>query len=211
MSKKANLKIVISLVAALVLIVGGFFWWQETSDVYRYNNPENFIISDFQQRKIVENEKAGLRVETIDDWTADIWILAGEGVPTFFSPDSKFYENNNFEKGIWIFIEILNCDKKNPYIRPQVECEETHRILKELLEDPSGTKEVDSYKIREFDGFTGIQMIDLREIDDNRMLEHISIKIPIGGKLYYINGVLIPPDEEKYSRFEDFLRGVTIK
>ena len=69
MSKKAILKIVIFLIAALVLIVGGFFWWKETSDVYRYNNPENFIIRDFQQRKIVENEKAGLRVETIEGFT----------------------------------------------------------------------------------------------------------------------------------------------
>jgi len=206
-------KIIISLIVISLLIIAGgvFWWWQETGDAYRYNKPENFVIRDAPEGKIVENKKAGLIVETDNNWQADIWSLAGDGTANFFSADAEFYQNGAFKKGSWIFIEILNCDRKNPLLGAKIECEETKKIISEFQKNPSGPEEIDSYKIRRFGQFMAIKKTESREIDDGRILEHISIKVPVSDKLYNINGVLIPPDEKKYSQFEEFLGGVMIQ
>lgn len=212
MAKKfVTKKIIIPIIIVLILIAGGFFWWQETGDAYRYNKPENFTIKETPEGKIVENRKAGLRIKVLNDWKAEIWSLAGEGSANFLSPDAELYQNGALRKGSWIFIEILNCNNKNPLLRAKIECEETQKIISEFLKNPSKTEEIDSYRIRNFGQFIAVEKTESREIDDDRILSHISIKVLVDEKLYYINGVLIPPDEKKYSQFEEFLQGITIQ
>ena len=62
---KPNLKFIIPLLAVLILVTGGFFWWQNREIT---GSPEDYVIKEGEQGKIVENKKAGLTFEVPEGW-----------------------------------------------------------------------------------------------------------------------------------------------
>ena len=76
-----NKKIIIPAFVILLLIVGGVFWWQKREIK---GSPEDYVIKETEQGKIVENKKAGLIVKVPDDWEVQK-VNIEEGTGTFFS------------------------------------------------------------------------------------------------------------------------------
>ena len=73
-------KIVISIVVILILVGGGFFWWQGREIK---GSPEDYVIKETKEGKIVENKKAGLIVKVPEGWIEKkIELLEGSVVLT---------------------------------------------------------------------------------------------------------------------------------
>ncbi len=57
----------LSIVLLLILIAaGGFFWWWQTREIK--GSPEDYVIKETEQGKIVENKRAGLTMEIPKGW-----------------------------------------------------------------------------------------------------------------------------------------------
>jgi len=79
-------KILISIFVILFLILiigGGFFWWQNREIK---GSPEDYIIKETPEGKIVENKKAGLVVKAPEGWIEKKIELL-EGSVVFDTPD----------------------------------------------------------------------------------------------------------------------------
>lgn len=202
------------IIIILLLFVGGVFLWKrgdqekEIWDVHKYSKPDDYVVKEAENGKIVENKKAGLKVEVLEGWQAEIKGVWGEGVANFLSPDAESFLNGNFKEGCWVWIEILDCSDEEAIIR--AEWEQVQETISDFLGDPSKLEETD-YKIREIGEFIGLEEKRIRKIDDNREIIQVSVKIPVDEKLYWLHGVLIPPSEERYSQFENFLNTVSIE
>jgi hypothetical protein len=85
-------KIIISIIIILILIAGGFFWWWQNQEVK--GSPEDYVIIESKEGKIVENKKAGLTVKAPEGWI-EKRIEAGEGGAMFYSPDSEIEWREN--------------------------------------------------------------------------------------------------------------------
>lgn len=62
---KLKLKFIIPLLVILILAGGGFFWWQNREIK---GSPEDYVVKETDQGKIVENKKAGLTFEVPEGW-----------------------------------------------------------------------------------------------------------------------------------------------
>ena len=58
-------KIIFLIIAILVFGAGGFFWWQGREIK---GSPEDYVIKETAEGKIVENKKAGLTVKVPEGW-----------------------------------------------------------------------------------------------------------------------------------------------
>jgi len=74
MFKIANLgkigkkKIIISVIIVLILVAGGFFCWQQGREIK--GSPNDYVIKETTEGKIVENKRAGLIVKVPEGWEA---------------------------------------------------------------------------------------------------------------------------------------------
>jgi hypothetical protein len=86
--KTTNKKGVVFLVIIiLVLAIGGFFWWWENREIK--GSPKDYIIKETPEGKIVENKKAGLKMEAPDGWKIEK-VNFNEGAIAFNSPDLRY-------------------------------------------------------------------------------------------------------------------------
>jgi len=74
-------KIIISVIIVLILVAGGFFWWRQNREIK--GNPDDYVIKETEEGKIVENKKAGLTVKVPEGWEAKKMEVE-EGLMTFF-------------------------------------------------------------------------------------------------------------------------------
>ena len=62
-----NKKIVFLIIIILLLIIaGGVFWWWQKREIK--GSPEDYVIKETEEEKIVENKKAGLTVKVPEGW-----------------------------------------------------------------------------------------------------------------------------------------------
>ena len=95
-----NKKIIIPAFVILLLIVGGVFWWQKREIK---GSPEDYVIKETEQGKIVENKKAGLVVNVPEDWEVKkMGIEDGleEGAVVFYSSNSNIERELQEEKKV---------------------------------------------------------------------------------------------------------------
>ena len=59
-------KIIFLIIAILVFGAGGFFWWWQGREIK--GSPEDYVIKETKEGKIVENKKAGLTVKVPEGW-----------------------------------------------------------------------------------------------------------------------------------------------
>jgi len=74
--KILNKKIVIPIIiVVLILVGGGFFWWQWREIK---GSPDDYVIKETPEGKIVENKKAGLTVKVPEGWIEEqFYYLSG--------------------------------------------------------------------------------------------------------------------------------------
>ena len=91
MAIKINKKIIFSLIIIiLLLIAGGVFCWQNREIK---GSPEDYVVKETPEGKIVENKKAGLTVKVPEGWIEEK-IEIEESSMIFYSPDAEGYRPN---------------------------------------------------------------------------------------------------------------------
>ena len=198
MAIKINKKIIFSLIIVLILIVGGFFWWWQGREIK--GSPEDYVIKETEEGKIVENKKAGLTVKVPEGWIEEK-IEVMEGSMIFYSSDAEGYRPNKIrpplKKGC--IIEVATAYKKTDFEEIKKEAEEAHKSL-----------------IMKSDEF------EMIEVDGKPALKNISNSIDIGpsvdiyllaeNKFYGLGVSAGLEDIEKCSQeFDKFLETVSIQ
>ena len=77
-------KLIILAIIILVLIGGGLFYWWQNREIK--GSPEDYVIKETEEGKIVENKKAGLKVKVPEGWEVKKIELL-EGSIVFYTPD----------------------------------------------------------------------------------------------------------------------------
>jgi len=201
--KLLDRKTIFIFIFILILIAGGlFFWWQENKNPYKYDVAENFLVDVVENQKILRNKQAGLVIEIPKDWKFSTTSAS------FLSPDAELFENGAIKNGSWIFIEIFNCSKFNPILWHKMECEETRKNIDEFSQNGFQDEKIDSFQVRKIDNLIAVEKREIHELDENREGAYLIIKVLNGNKLFYINGLLIPPTEERYNQLEELINGI---
>jgi len=79
-------KIIFLVLIILLISAGGFFWWWQNREIK--GSPEDYVIKETAEGKIVENKRAGLIVKAPEGWdTQKIEFL--EGSVVFDTPDTE--------------------------------------------------------------------------------------------------------------------------
>ncbi len=82
MTKILNKKVIFAVV--LILGAGGFFWWWNIREIK--GTPEDYVIKETEEGKVVENKKAGLTLKVPEGW-AEKKIEFLEGSIVFTTQD----------------------------------------------------------------------------------------------------------------------------
>jgi len=113
-------KIVILIIVILILVVGGVWWWQNREIKGR---PEDYVIKQTAEGKIMENKKAGLTVEVPEGWEVKKTDVE-EGLMVFYSPNAKGKVQNNeitppLENGCIIHTSVTYEEMSLNYLKVQ--------------------------------------------------------------------------------------------
>jgi len=69
LGKFSNKKVVFGFIVFLILVIGGlFFWWQSSKEIK--GSPDDYVIKETEEGIFVENKKAGLIVKAPEGWEA---------------------------------------------------------------------------------------------------------------------------------------------
>lgn len=187
-------KIIFLIIAILVFGAGGFFWWQGREIK---GSPEDYVIKETPEGKIVENKKVGLTYKIPQDW-----ILENGNPKRFYSPDTKFKEKSSvfLEKGCKVYVYAsyikTNLDTLQKFI--DADFSESSPVIKI---DESSTAKVSNYSA-----------LRHKYHVEKFGMAYISIDFPAKDKLYRI--LLSNPIEEKErceEEFNKFLEVVSVK
>lgn len=194
------MKKIIFLVIIILILSGGFFWWWwEVREIK--GSPEDYIIKETPEGKIIENQKAGLTVKAPEGWETQK-IEFGEGSVAFDTQDVK---------GVW----------RNEMVNPPLEkgcIIETAIVYREMNFDEIKTEVKDIHaglgiKSEEFEVITIKNAQALKNIFDSVALgPGLVIYLPIRDKLYNFSVNWAPNEEEKcIQEFNQFLETVSIE
>jgi hypothetical protein len=193
-------KIIIFIVVVLILVAGGFFWWQGKEIK---GNPEDYVIKETPEGKIVENKKAGLFVKAPEGWETKRVDFIEEGS---------------------ILIQILDIegeDRGNGIVGPPlirgcgIETVVTYKKLS-LEEIKKDAEEVHWMLVPIFDEFEEI-VVNAKKALKNTWESKtkgpmIAIYIPIDNKVYTFTLAWAPNDKEKcLQEFNKFLETISIR
>ncbi len=192
-------KIIFLVLIILLISAGGFFWWRQNREIK--GSPEDYIIKETPEGKIIENKRAGLTVRVPEGWTEKKIELL-EGSMVFYTPDIE---------GAW----------RNEMISPPLKKEcliETSVVYKKMNFDQ--IKE----EVRDIHFGLGIQSEEFEEITINNQqalkntFESESlgpamvVYIPKKNRLYDFDLYWFPDDREKcIQEFNKFLETISIK
>jgi len=127
--------IIFLIIISLLIIAGGVFLWWSGREIK--GSPEDYEIKETTEGKIVENKKAGLKVEVPEGWEAKK-MEVGEGVITFYSPNAEleFREGKvvlPLKKGCIIYASLAY--KKMDFSQIEFEVRYTHSLLGKKSEE----------------------------------------------------------------------------
>ena len=193
-------KIVISIVVILILVGGGFFWWQGREIK---GSPEDYVIKETKEGKIIENKKAGLIVKVPEGWETKK-VEIEEGAVDFTSPDLETEQKEE---------KIVLPLKKGCKIQASVGYEKLNFV--DIKMESRYSFALMGMKSVIFEETTVNNYLALKSIFD---LEEkgpgvgMSISIPVGNKVYGFSVVWGPDDKEKcIQEFDKFLETVSIQ
>ena len=194
-------KILIPIFVILVLAVagGGFFWWWQGREIK--GSPEDYVIKETEEGKIVENKKAGLTVKVPEGWEAKKMGIEGGGV-TFYSDGTIIEWKNDqivlpLENGCVMGSEVI-YEKMN-FEEIKEEARRTHFML--------GV---------ESDEFEEILVNNYKALKNTFELQRygpgIGIYIPIKNKGYAFYLYWASEEKEKcIQEFDKFLETISIE
>jgi len=196
-----NKKIVFLIIIILLLIIaGGVFWWWQKREIK--GSPEDYVIKETAEGKIVENRKAGLTVKVPEGWEVKR-IELKEGWAMFYSPETEIEWKQEgvvllpLKKGCTIDAEVMY--KKMDLI--QIELDVRYSLA------PLGL---------EFIEFENIIINNHRALktnfDSQKVGPGIIVNIPWNDKVYIFNLIFGVNEKEKcIQEFNQFLETISIK
>lgn len=194
MAKKQKL---IILIMILVFIGGGLFYWRQNQEIK--GSPEDYIIKETEEGKIVENKKAGLTVRVPEGWQVEK-IEIEEGSVIFYSPDAEGYRLNRIRAPLknGCIAEIAVGYKKMSFVEIKAEIEELHKSL---------IMKSDEFEIIKMDGGSALK----NTFDCIDLGSSTATYVPRGNKLYALSISAGPQDVERCSQeFDKFLETILI-
>lgn len=198
MAKKK--KIIIFLIIILLLIVaGGVFWWWQGREIK--GSPEDYVIKETAEGKIVENKKAGLKVKVPEGWEVKK-LEAEEGLMVFYSPDIKGELQDDkiippLENGCIIHASVVYEEMDFTYLKLQA------KYNLALLDVES--EEFEEVMISNYQALK-------TTADTQKIGPAIGIDIPYKDKTYSFLLIFTPDDKDKcIQEFNEFLETVSIK
>ena len=196
--KILNRKVVFIFGVILILCgAGGFFWWQNREIK---GSPEDYIIKETAEGKIVENKKAGLTVEVPEGWEIKkMETEEGSMVIHTLGVEGKNWNEMvvpPLTKGCGIDVSVVY--KRMDFEEIKDEVRRIHWGL--------------NIKSEEFEEITINNYSALKNTFDSEILgSAISIYIPSKNKLYDIDLYWAPDEKEKcVQEFDKFLETVSI-
>jgi len=196
-------KIIVLLVVALFLIGGGFFWWWQKREIK--GSPEDYVIRETAEGKMVENRRAGLTLKTLEGWEVKkMGAEEGleEGAVVFYSPDTEreLREGKKtlpLEKGCLIHLKVIYEKLNFPEIKMEVRY--AHSIL--------------GLEAEEFEEVAVNNYQTLKNTFTTRATgPGIGIYIPKNDKVYLINLFwAINEKESCEQKFNKFLETISIR
>ncbi|MDO8435788.1 MAG: hypothetical protein Q7S82_00155 [bacterium] len=197
LGKILNKKAVFIFAIILILGAGGFFLWQEREIK---GSPDDYIIKEITDGKIVENKKAGLSVKVPEGWEVEK-IEAEEGSVAFYFPNTEGEQRNEIvspplKNGC--IIEISVVYKKMNFEEIEKEVRAIHWGLR--------------IKSEEFEEVTVNNRSALKNTFDSGVLgSAIIVYIPSRNKLYDFDLYWALDEKEKcIQEFDKFLETASI-
>jgi hypothetical protein len=190
---------VFGLIIILILLLGGFFLWQNRKIT---GSPDDYIIKETIGKKNVYNKKAGINIETPENWTikkmeADDGLE--EGAIVLFSPEAEkeLQKALPLEKGCLIFLKTL-YEKFN---------------LDEIKMEAMYTHSTWMAESQEFEEITTNNHQALKSMFNTIATgPGMGIYIPQNNKTYWINLFwAVDQKEECIQTFDNFLKTISIE
>ena len=204
---KMERKLIILIIIVLLLAAGGgVFYCLELQEkrpekvlireAVKYPTEEEWVIKETPEGKIVENEKAGLKVRVPEGWKAEkTEIGRDEWIVNCFTPDMEVDQNNILKKGCGIGVIVEYNKDDSEYIRGYL--------------NNSEYLQAEGIEVIEVSG----HLASKESLGKNPVVgESIAVQVPVENKVYVFDTLLIPNEKERCSQeFEKFLEGVVIK
>ena len=193
-----NKKFLFLFVFVLILAVGGFFWWQGREIK---GSPEDYVIKETGEGKIVENKKARLIIKVPEGWEAEKIEFLKEG--------SVVVQTSNIEgenrDGIVVPPLIRGCG---------IEITMTYKALN-FEEIKNEAKEIHWMLVPIFEEFEEIVINNKKALkntwENKTKGPMIAIYIPTDNKVYTFILAWSPDEKEKcIQEFESFLETISI-
>lgn len=202
-----NKKLIILIIVILLLAAGGVFWWWkyyetpvEKWSTAKWSGPEDYVVKETPEGKIVGNKKAGLTFKVPEGWK-----VKGGGIEDYYgsvmlyTPDAIF-KKWWVEKGCKITPDVI-------YIKTSINTlEKDKEINAEIGGKSISRKEFAVIKIDKFNALKSLAEVE--ELNSYWLV----VDVPITEKLYkfVLNASLT--DKDQCTRdFEKFLESVSIK
>lgn len=201
-------KVIISIIVFLILVIviGGIFWWWQGRKIK--GSPNDYVIKETSEGKIVENKKAGLTVKVPEGWEiSKMGTEEGieEGAIVFYSPNTEIELREGkktlpLEIGCLIHLKLI-YEKLN-FSEIKIEARYTHSIWELKTEE---TEEFEETNINNYRA--------LKNIFDTRATgPGLGVYIHGSDKVYWLNLFWGPNEKEGCIQdFNKFLETVTIK
>jgi len=191
-------KIIFLIIAILVFGAGGFFWWQGREIK---GNPEDYVIKETKEGKIIENKKAGLIVKVPEGWI-EKKIEFLEGSIAIYTPNIEGKMEDEMikpplKKGCLIETSVIYREMNFDEIKKEVK--ELHAGL--------------GIKSEEFEEVKINNRQALKNIFESKFLgPALVIYIPTKDKLFDFDLYWAPEEKENcVQEFDKFLETISIK
>ena len=191
-------RIIFLIIAILVFGAGGFFWWQGREIK---GNPEDYVIKETKEGKIIENKKAGLIVKVPEGWI-EKKIEFLEGSIAIYTPNIEGKMEDEMikpplKKGCLIETSVIYREMNFDEIKKEVK--ELHAGL--------------GIKSEEFEEVKINNRQALKNIFESKFLgPALVIYIPTKDKLFDFDLYWAPEEKENcVQEFDKFLETISIK
>jgi len=193
--------IIFLIIISLLIIAGGVFWWWQGREIK--GSPEDYVIKETAEGKIVENKKAGLKVKVPEGWETKR-IEMEEGAVAFYSSDME----SDWKEGKIVLPLRNGC-------RIQVGIGYEHVDFTDLKIELRYSYALMGMKSVSFEETTVKKYPALKSIFDIQERGSgvgVSISIPMDNKVYGFSVVWGPDEKETcVQEFNKFLETISIE
>ena len=196
---KKKIVIPIIIVFALLLIAGGVFWWWGNREIK--GSPEDYVIKETDQGKIIENKKAGFTAKVPEGWEIQKMKISGGSI-VITTPTIKGRMQNDMTvppltKGCGIEVSVIYKNFN----------------FKELEEKIKSIHWGLDIKSEKFEKISINDYPALKNTFNSELLgSAMAIYVPTKNKLYDFDLYWAPDEKEKcIQQFENFLETVSIE